>query len=88
VDARSCFAAGQVYSNVSGSQSRTAPLIIRWNGSRWTRASTPRTPAQSNAPLQHGALNAIACIPHGACVAVGSQPHDQATTTLIESNHS
>ena len=88
VDARSCFAAGQLYSNVSGSQSRTAPLIIRWNGSRWTRASIPRTPAQSNAPLQHGALNAIACVPHGACVAVGSQPHGQATTTLIESNHS
>ncbi|HZE15619.1 MAG TPA: hypothetical protein VE197_07860 [Mycobacterium sp.] len=88
VDARSCFAAGQIYSNGSGSQSRAAPLITRWNGSRWTRASTPRTPAQTNAPLQHGALNAIACVPHGACVAVGSQPHGQATTTLIESNHS
>ena len=88
VNARSCFAAGQVYSNVLDSQSRTAPLIIHWNGSRWTRVATPPTPAQTNAPLQHGALNAIACVPHGACVAVGSQPHGQATTTLIESNHS
>ncbi len=84
VDARSCFAVGQAYSNVSGPRSRALPLITRWNGSRWTSASTPRTPAQTNDPLQHGALSAIACVPHGACVAVGSQPHGQATTTLIE----
>jgi hypothetical protein len=88
LDAGSCFAAGQVYSNVSGSQSRVTPLLTRWNGSRWTRATTPRTPAQTNDPLEHGALNGIACVPRGACVAVGSQPHGQATTTLIESNHS
>jgi hypothetical protein len=84
---RSCFAAGQVYSNGGGSQSRAAPLITQWNGSRWTRASTPRTPAQTNAPLQHGALNDIACVPHGACMAVGSQPHGRGTATLIESSH-
>jgi hypothetical protein len=87
VAARRCFAAGQVYSSGEGSQSRAAPLVTRWNGSGWRRASTPRTPAQTNAPLQHGALNAITCVPHGACVAVGSQPHGKATTTLIESDH-
>jgi hypothetical protein len=85
VAARSCLAAGQVYSNGGGSQARAAPLVARWSGSRWTRVSTPRTPAQANAPLQHGGLNAIACLPLGGCVAVGSQPHGKANATLIES---
>jgi hypothetical protein len=88
VAARSCFAVGEVYSSVGAPRSRVAPLVTRWNGSGWRRASTPRTPAQTNDPLQHGTLNGIACIPYEACMAVGSEPHGNATTTLIESNQS
>ncbi len=88
VAARSCFAVGEVYSSVGAPRSRVAPLVTRWNGSGWRRASTPRTPAQTNDPLQHGTLNGIACIPHEACMAVGSEPHGNGTTTLIESNQS
>ena len=88
VSAHRCFAAGQLYSDGGGSQARAAPLITLWTGSRWSRVSTPRTPAQTGVPLQRGSLNAISCVAHGACVAVGSQPHGSSTTTLIESNQS
>ena len=79
---------GAAESVVADYVGNVAPLVTRWNGSGWRRVSTPRTPAQTNDPLQHGTLNGIACIPHEACVAVGSEPHGDATTTLIESNQS
>ena len=60
--ARSCTAVGYTAPTATA-----APRVLaeRWNGRRWSRVGTPRTPAGESAML-----NAVACT-SGGCMAVG-----------------
>ena len=57
----------------------TTPAGIRWNGSRWSRA-TPAPGAGSQASELHG----VACASAHACVAVGAIYSDASTRPLAE----
>jgi hypothetical protein len=59
----SCFAAGSI---VEGSGS--TPLVVRWDGARWSRERTPSVPA-----AEDGGLYGISCPATTSCVAVGSK---------------
>jgi hypothetical protein len=70
--ARSCTAAG-AYASVAGT---TAPLVQRWNGTRWHVQTTP-SPAGSAV----SGLSAVSCTAATACTAAGSFTGGSGATT-------
>jgi hypothetical protein len=64
-----CFAVGQAVPFGAGS-APGAPLIERWNGSRWTRV---------NAPVAGAPLTSISCPTSRSCSAVGGFEHEVGT---------
>ena len=60
---RECVAVGTAYSN-SVAQSPMAPLVERWDGTRWSVERTPE--------VRDGGLGAVSCTSRIICTAVGS----------------
>jgi hypothetical protein len=74
-----CSAVGYWTPGPNGTPVNT--LAEHWNGTRWSLQSTP-----SPAGTTLSALSAVACIPGGACVAVGDSSSSSSTKTLVERN--
>ena len=65
VSAKSCVAVGQLGGGGGHSLPIAAPLIERWNGSRWWVTPSPSTPG-------FGGLSGVSCVSASGCTAVGS----------------
>ena len=78
VSATGCTAVGYSITRNGGQQA----LIERWNGTRWAIQ-----PAARPHGSQQSELEAVSCVPLGACFAVGSfiGPHGNARTLVQES---
>jgi hypothetical protein len=66
--ANDCFAVGSYPQGGNGMQ---RSLIERWNGTVWTRVSSPN-PALQNVSSQNITLNGVACVSSTMCFAVGA----------------
>jgi hypothetical protein len=62
--AKSCVAVGNLRATA---KSASVPLIVRWNGSRWSLAAAPRPTGATGTYL-----NGVSCATATSCVAVGN----------------
>jgi len=84
--AADCVAVGQFDPRPLPSSDETAPLVERWNGSRWARVTVPRAPGPPAALYLNPSLFGVSCVARSGCTAVGAQAQGNESATLAQSN--